>query len=197
LKKIYTKLDQYNFFNHLLNRKNQAEFEILDSKIDNEHYSDEELKVIEHRKKALIFQNDLKIDEKNLNILKYLNLYENSSEALILYKNCKGLLTYDSNENKLKIINENIYTDFEKKRKSINWIWNIGIILNFIFILFLTFDPSVKNGSVNLLNFIVPISLTIILISLIIFKISRHYEKYNDAERLLSLSRVKIDILNE
>jgi len=197
LRKLYLKLDKCNLSKSYRTKKNQSEFDILDSKSDNGHYSEEDVNVIDHRKMTLIFQCDLGVEEKNLNILRYLNSFENCSEALYLYKNCKELLTFDDSNNELKIIKTIDITNPDTKIKSINWIWNLGILINFIFILAILFEPKLSNYSESLFSILGLTFLSILLISFIIFKISRIHEKLSDAQKLLKMSRIVRDQINE
>lgn len=197
LKRFFTKIDSTSDFNYITHRKNQAELIFLESKFDNENYKIEDLKIIDYRKTALILKNDLKLNENNLSILKFINFYENIPEALPLYKNCKDLLTYDVTNNKL-VLKNNINIDKYSTFKPITkWIWNTGIFLNFIFILVLILDPSIKDSLENPEYFLSTLFFTILLISLIFFKISKYFERYDDALTLLSLPRIDASKLND
>lgn len=51
LKIIYVKFDSIDLCSYFINRSVQIKLDSLDSKVDNEFYSDQDLKIIEHRKK--------------------------------------------------------------------------------------------------------------------------------------------------
>lgn len=125
--------------------------------------------------------------------MRFLNSYENSKAALYLYKNCKELLYYDTDMQALKL-NKNLKIEQNlKKESSLDLIWGCGIFLNFLFILYILFDSSIENYSGDISSLLVIIFLIVLLISFLIFKISRNCQKMKDVEKLFNLSRIEMD----
>lgn len=171
----------------------------LEQSLNSTYLSKEDKAVFQYELLVAILQKDLKINEKNLAILRHLKSLIHSDFAVSLYKNCESLLKFQEEKQQFEPI-EPISEEHAKKLADIgagiffaNGLFAYGFMIYMLYCVDINFNNNINAMLAwGFFNFL--LMLGIVYIG---SRILKFFMRQSNALKLLNLPKKKFDIPQE